>query len=316
MGQVSASICHYCPFTSFSDITVVVEKKDAPWIPMLTNELHTLHNCNCDVIEFKEVDLSCLQDQRCQCVYALIQRGDPTSDKLLDDFIDRLPPDVASKKLLSARFGVSEVDKSATGDESTTSRSISYTDQLDVEAAAKCAAMLHDAHPCCRVSRPPPLCIADLSDVLHDRSLSATPPGSATQLLEDSGCSSLTNSDQNTPNTQHRSQHHNFPKDQSSLLLTALVKAHHIGEQAKELKLNTRYLGTYRNGFIYLIIYFDLQLMKCKQRQSLNLHFHNLINNHLVFVLSIRVCVCVFCKCFCFIPSYRCTLILPNTPKP
>eukprot|EP00731_Ephydatia_muelleri_P031934 Em0023g441a len=219
-------------------ITVVVDKKDSRWIPLLSAKLGSLHNCNYNVVESKDFDPAQLEDQRCQCTYAVWSAADEGGGASTD-FIQRLSPHVANDKLLMAHFGLDAQDSDIDGNTDKLPV-VSYIPiQLGVETAEECAVRMHSLHA--GNIQPRPLSIPVHGNVLDDRSLSTTPPSSATCLLEDSGASSFTNSDQSTPDVQHM-QHRctkKFPKDQQSLLIEALLRTQ---DQVKELVLNTDFL--------------------------------------------------------------------------
>ena len=105
-----------------------------------------------------------------------------------------------------------------------------YPLELGVETAKECAVKMHHAQA--GSNRPTPL---SLSDILDDRSQSTTPPDSATHLLGDSGVSSLTNSDQPTPEVQHRGQYAN------NLRVSVLMSR--ANDVLKVIKNNTNILG-------------------------------------------------------------------------
>ena len=220
-------------FLTTTGVMVVIEK-NAEWVPLLSTKLCNLHKCSCDVVELNDDIISKSEDPRYQRVYAVCSTG--PSSKPMDEFAASLSSDVVANKLLLAHFGAP--DKHMTSGQQA---AISHPMQLEVGTVESCAAMLYEAH-LGRSSKPPPLSIADVSDVIPDRSLSATPPGSATQLLEDSGRGSFTNSNQSTPDVQHRPKNI-FQRDHSSLLISALARAHDIAEHTKEIKQNVNYLG-------------------------------------------------------------------------
>lgn len=226
-----------------------MDKKDSRWIPLLSAKLGSLHNCNYNVVESKDFDPAQLEDQRCQCTYAVWSAADEGGGASTD-FIQRLSPHVANDKLLMAHFGLDAQDSDIDGNTDKLPV-VSYIPiQLGVETAEECAVRMHSLHA--GNIKPCPLSIPVHGDVLDNRSLSTTPPSSATCLLEDSGASSFTNSDQSTPDVQHRYAS-KFPKDQQSLRMDVLSKTH---EMLKDIKCNTDRLGKLSK---WIIIYEFIQ---------------------------------------------------------
>lgn len=213
-------------------ITVVVIKKDAPWVPVLSATLQTLHGCNCNVVEFQNVVPSQLRDKsHVYAIWSTPLEQETASDsccQVMDNFEGTLLPHLDSNKLMLAWFGTTAVDCDVDGQV----QRWSSTKELDVNIAEQCATEMHKARMRhIKSSRPHPLPITALMDTISDRSQSTTPPGSATQLLEDSGVSSLTISEQNTPNFPNR----RFPKDATSPLVNAF-------NNLKDIRQNTIYL--------------------------------------------------------------------------